>query len=148
MHLMVLAVHRIVLMTAAPLVPTPNPKRLARYALAFPAAILAWVLWQLLMTRLFYGGVFQGGLSRVEATAEAVFVLVVAFIAPGCKRALAVVGLVFFICRDIATIRFAPAAGTAADAVAAIGMALLATAVVWWLTRTRGGEAAARRIQQ
>ncbi len=118
--------------------PTFRPSRLVRWALFFPAAILSWVLWQLLLARVFYGGVLRGGLTWVEGTAEAVFVLVAAFVAPARKRAVAAVALGFFVCRDLATIAFAPQAGTMSDAAVAIALALVGTAVVWWATRSSG----------
>ena len=89
----------------------------------------------MLVARAFYDGAFQGGLSWTEATAEAVFVLVAAFIAPGRKRLIAGLALGFFICRDVATVRYAPTAVTPADAAIAVTMATLATALVWWQTR-------------
>lgn len=106
-----------------------------RWALFFPAAILSWVLWQLLLARVLYGGVLRGGLTWVEGTAEAVFVLVASLIAPARKRVVAAVALGFFVVRDIATIAFAPQAGTMSDAAIAISFALLGAAVVWWATR-------------
>lgn len=117
---------------AAP--PTFQPSRLVRWALFFPVAILSWVLWQLLVGRVVYGGVVRGGLTWVEGTAEAVFVLVASLIAPARKRVVATGALAFFVCRDIATVVLAPQAGTIADAGVAIALACLATAVVWWAT--------------
>lgn len=123
-------------MTSAPSLPPHfQPRRLVRYALAFPAAILSWVLWQMLVARLFYGGVFQGGLTWVEATAEAVFILVAALMAPGRKRGIALTGLVFFTLRNVATVFYAPEAGGLHSVGLAFGVGVLATAVVWWRTR-------------
>ncbi len=120
---------------APPQFPTSQPRRLVRWALFLPAAILAWVLWQLLLARLFYGGVFQAGLTWVEGTAEAVFVLVAALVVPARKRTVATVALGFFVLRDIAVALVAPSAVMMSDAIVAIALAGMATAIVWWRTR-------------
>lgn len=114
-----------------------HPRRLARWALMVPLAILSWVLWQLLMARLFFNGQFQGGLSWVEGTAEAVFVLVASLIAPARKRQVAGVALAFFMLRNIATTIFAAGLVAPGDAAITIGMAAAAAAVVWLATTRR-----------
>jgi hypothetical protein len=104
-----------------------------------PLAILCWVLWQLLLSRLFFGGAFQGGLTWVEGTAEAVFILVAAWIAPAGKRAVALISLVFFTLRNVAVLMFAPGAATPAGAAATIALAVTGLAIVYALTaRNRG----------
>ena len=126
-------------MTSTPRTPPPfRPRRLVRWALTLPLAILAYTLWQLLLARLFYDGAFQGGLTWVEGTAETVFVLVAALIAPGGKRAIALIALVFFTLRNLAVLIFAPGAATPAGAAATIGLAITGTAIVFALTRQKG----------
>lgn len=100
-----------------------------------PLAIFAWVAWQQLLARIFYGGVFQAGLTWVEGTAEAVFVLVAALVAPARKRVAAAVSLGFFILRDIATVAFSAGIVRPSDAVVAIALAAMATAIVWRYAR-------------
>ena len=101
-----------------------------------PAPILAWVGWQLLLARLFYGGVFQPGLTWIEGTAEAVSVLVAALVAPARKREVAAVLLGFYVCRDVMTTLMAPDVVTPLDAAVAIAMVFVATAIVWWRCRS------------
>jgi hypothetical protein len=120
--------------TSTPLPPNFQPRRLARWALTLPLAILAYVLWQLLLARTLFGGAFQGGLTWVEGTAETVFVLTAALIAPGRKRAVALASLVFFSLRNLAVLVLAPGAATAAGAAATIGLAITGTAIVWLIT--------------
>jgi hypothetical protein len=129
--------------TSSPLPPASfQPRRLARWALTLPLAILAYVLWQLLVARLMFAGAFQGGLTWVEGTAETVFVLVAALIAPGRKRGVALVALVFFTLRNLAVVVFAPGAATLAGAATTIGLAIAGTIVVYALTARRSPDAA------
>ncbi len=100
-----------------------------------PASFLAWVAWQQLLARLFYGGVFQPGITWIEGTAEAVSVLVAALVAPARKREVAAVLLGFYVCRDVATTLIAPAIVTPSNAAVAIAMVSMATAIVWWRSR-------------
>ena len=103
-----------------------------------PLAILAYALWHFFLAWAFFGGTFQGGLTWMEGTAEAVSLLMAALIAPGRKRAVALAALAFYTLRNLAVLLFAPGAATPTGAASTIALAVTATAIVFALTKRSG----------